>query len=625
MKKMYPIIVFLCLFASANAVENSSFSFDAPPGPQFSEIEKQAQLAKGERVMTMVMEAYRSGSKEVRIPPGDYRFAHKERKGSQGIYPLEFNRLQRDADHPFTIDATDVTFWFDLGDEQLPPGHSCVGFINCRNIIFKGATLDRGSRGNIEGCIAGIDVPNNRFEVRISPGITVPSSFKDNHEQRLLPFKADGRFCAPLYSLQMGGDHLRYKSVTPADNGRYWITMKDPELINTIRNPNWERAYGDLGILKVGDGLSCVLSTAQAISLVSSASLTMSGLRVYVAKGGGSETGGEGSHLWKDCYFGPRPGTSQWQGGDGYMFNATRHGATLDNVTIIHSTDDIVNFHGYWGVIEGIAGNRVTFKMDQMVRLALEDARPGDHLRFIDKMTGKNVGESKITEIDKNGVTLDTPVTATPEASVEWIDHECGGWTVQNCQFHDNLQRLLILSGPGIVRHCTMARQGSSIDLNTAMAQVGGVPSGITIQDNVFTDVGNRPAGASITARGHSLRSEGEPAIENLHIERNVFERSGGAAIILTGVKNARIINNQFESPIRSGIISSPNTPAERQAIVLRRSSSVEVASNILLDPENYARPDQVIQSTMLGVDDCNDISLDGHLFKDVPKRSKLE
>ena len=95
---------------------------------------------------------------------------------------------------------------------------------------------------------------------------------------------------------------------------------------------------GDLGVVSVGDGLSCLYTSAGVIVLDESANITLHGVSEYIAKGGPSESGGDGAHLWKDCYFGPRPGTSQWQGGEGFMFNATRHGTTLDRVTICHTS-----------------------------------------------------------------------------------------------------------------------------------------------------------------------------------------------------------------------------------------------------------------------------------------------
>ena len=43
------------------------------------------------------------------------------------------------------------------------------------------------------------------------------------------------------------------------------------------------------------------------------------------------------------------------------MFNATRHGTTLDRVTVLHSTDDILNIHGYWSLVQSVDGNSVRF------------------------------------------------------------------------------------------------------------------------------------------------------------------------------------------------------------------------------------------------------------------------
>ena len=146
----------------------AEFSFDAPAGPQFPDEQKQAQREAGARIVPLVLEAFRGGADSVRIPPRDYRFG-KERWGRDGvIYPLEFADLQRDDAHPFTIDATGATFWFDLPDDQAPTCHFCIGFKNCRNIIFKGATIDRATRGHVEGRITQFDFAGNRIELQLS-------------------------------------------------------------------------------------------------------------------------------------------------------------------------------------------------------------------------------------------------------------------------------------------------------------------------------------------------------------------------------------------------------------------------------------------------------------------------
>jgi hypothetical protein len=602
-------------------VPDATFSFSAPAGPQFTQAEKESQREVGKKVISMVMKAFESNAAEVRIPPGDYRFGQERYEGARVIYPLGFENMQRDAKHPFVIDATGATFWFDLDDNQMPPGHRCVGFQNCRNIVLRGAILDRGTRGCIEGRITRIDRESNRFEIQPSPGIVVPATYKGGEEQRLFPFKSDGRFCAPLYDLQPGIRKLRYKDITPSADGRYWINMQDPDLMDRIHDVNWERAYGDLGVIRVGDGLSCLYTTAGAIVLEDSANITLHGISVYVAKGGPSESGGDGAHLWKDCYFGPRPGTSQWKGADGYLCRSTRYGATLDNVTIRHTADDLQNFHGIWGKVKAVSGRQVTLETNPSLRPTLTNARPGDRLRFIHRKTGVLLGEVKLTALKDFQLTLDQDATPFAEAQAEWLDHECAGWVVQNCRWEDNFQRLLIMSGPGTVRGCTFTRMGSNISLNTGMGLVGGIPSDITIVDNIFTDVNPRPYAATIEARAHNAQGQdGIPPIERLIITGNTFIRPGGPAMSLIGIKDSRIENNRIDSSGLATAIARPSDERNNQVIMLRQSTGVELKGNTRTDPEKYTQLGFDNQAEWLGLDDTKDISLGGKRLQDTPK-----
>ena len=499
------IFLATCLAVISHA-HATGFPFAAPCGPQFNNAEKQAQFEAGKRVVQMVLDAFRAGADSVRIPPGDYRFG-KERWDRDGVvYPLEFADLQRDDNHPFTIDATGVTLWFDLPDDQAPTCHFCVGFKNCRNIIFKGATIDRGSRGHVEGRITRIDPAANRIELELSPGLTVPTAFSGQLEQRVVPFHADGTFHTSLYALQNGGVHLKYQHISQPDAGRHcWVAMLDHALLDT-------------NTLRIGDGLSCVYAVTSALELVRSAKLTMDGIRTYAPKAWGAECGGDGRHHWKNCYFGPRPGTSQWQGGEGFMFNATRHGTTLDHVTICHTTDDTANFHGYWSSVASVSEHRVTFRRNDVTH---RDLAPGDSVIFYHKISGAEIGRARLTAIDGDTVTLDQPSEKFADTIAEWPDHECAGWLVQNCDWHDNYQRLLIQSGPGTVRDCRFTRWGSNIELNTVLDFIeGGVPRDIRIENNIFTDVG---------IAEHTHRA---PPFGTITISGNTFDRPATTAII---------------------------------------------------------------------------------------------
>jgi hypothetical protein len=589
------------------------FRFDAPAGPEFSDAQKQTQRERGKTVLPTVLEAFERGASEVRIPPGDYRFPQERHEGSKVIFPLGFEKLVRDENHPFVIDATGVTWWFDLDDQQMPPGHRCVAFRQCRNIVLRGATLDRGTRGCIEGRVTRIDREGNRFEIQPSPGVHVPSTYKGGEEQRLIPFKSDGRFCAPLYDLQAGVRKLRYKDVTPSSEGRYWIQMLDTALMERIHDGDWERAYGDLGVIRVGDGLSCIYTTAGAIVIEDSANITLHGVHVYVAKGGPSESGGDGAHLWKDCYFGPRPGTSQWKGADGFLCRSTRHGSTLDNVTIRHSADDVQNFHGIWGKVKSVSGTQVTLETNSALRPTLSNARAGDRLRFIHRKSGEFLGDATLVEHRDFQITLDRDATPFAEGQAEWLDHECAGWVVQNCLWEDNFQRLLIMSGPGTVRGCTFVRMGSNISLNTGMGVVGGIPRDITIADNRFVDVSPRPHHAAIDARAHNAQGrDGVPPMERLHITGNTIIRSGGPAMTLVGIQNSRIENNHIDSPVRATILARPADGAFRHAVLVHHSASVELQDNTLRDPHSDVQQDPNGAGNLVGLEAARNITVNG-------------
>jgi hypothetical protein len=287
----------------------------------------------------------------------------------------------------------------------------------------------------------------------------------------------------------------------------------------------------------------------------------------------------------------------------------------MDHVTVRHAADDLHNFHGIWGRIQSVSGNEIILEKNASLRPTLHNSRPGDRLRFIHRKTGALLGEAKVTAVRDFQVSLDQAAAPFEEAQVEWLDHECAGWVVQNCRLEDNFQRLLIMSGPGTVRGCTFARMGSNISLNTGMGLVGGIPSDITIADNFFIDVCPRPKGSSIEARAHNAEGkEGVPPIERLFITGNTFVRSGGPALHLAGIRDATIANNRFEAPVRASVIAAPDSQMDCQAVMLRHSSGVLLRANDLSDAA-FTRPDPISRSPMLGIQGVERIAFEGRIL----------
>jgi arylsulfatase B len=526
----------------------AEFSFDHPAGPQFTDADKQAQLDKGNGIAGLVRMAFDSGAASVTIPPGDYRFG-QETWGKDGpIYPLEFRGMNRDAAHPFRIIAEGVTFWFNLPPDQAPSAHFALRFIDCSHISLEGATLDRDPRGCMEGRITQLDDADNRIEIEASKGTLIPSIFSGELEQRLVPFNADGTFCAALYALQLKGPgQLMYRNVEPGTQpGRYWVNLHEKsELLKTNRSPAWRRAYGDAGTLQVGDGLSLVYTTTLAISLMDSTALKLIGVKSYITKGCSRELGGGGGHLWKDCYFGPRPGTCHWQGGEGFLSGCMERGSTYDGITMQHTTDDIMNINGFWGYLEKTEGQTMTLQRDHQM-----PAQPGDELNFFDAQTGQPAGKATVTAVSGQILTLDRDAAPFANAIAENPRFQCDGWTIKNCTFKDCYQRLLVQGGNGgTLRDNTFTRMGSHISLesNFFTKNEGGICRDILIENNIFDQVAIHPGGVSLVAGFQSLNHQASTALlSNITVRGNRFVDSGNPAIKFYLVNGGDISGNTF-------------------------------------------------------------------------------
>lgn len=571
------------LLAPLAALNAADFSFDAPAGPQFSEEQKQAQREAGSRVVPMVREAFRNGADLVRIPPGDYRFG-KETWGKDGpIYPLEFRGMKRDATKPFRIMAQGVTFWFDLPPDQAPHAHFALGFVNCSHLTLEGATLDRDPRGCMEGRITQIDNAGNRIEIEATKGTLILTNFSGELEQRIVPFNADGTFCTALYALQLRSPaRLAYQSVEPGTQpGRYWVNFPErSELLKTNGDPAWWRAYGDAGTLQVGDGLSLIYTTTIAIGVMDCAGLKFIGIRNHITKGGVRELGGGGGHLWKDCYFGPRPGTCHWQSGDGILTGCMERGSTYDGLTMRHTTDDLLDIHGFWGYVEKTAGDTITIQRSHQM-----PAEPGDELNFFDAQTGEPAGKAIVINVRDQTLTLDRAGQPFANAIAENPKRQNNGWEIRNCDFRDCYQRLLVQGGnDGTLRNNRFTRVGSCVELhsNFFTKNEGGICRGIRILDNVFEDVAIHPDGVALRAGFQSLNNQARtPLLKDITIRGNHFINSGKRAIELSLVSGGIISGNTFENSGKPRVLTGKASPKDDpQPVLLKQCTNIIVKDN---------------------------------------------
>lgn len=575
MKSVRTLVVLL-LAALTGVVETAAFEtppfdFNAPPGPEFVETEKTEQRERGRNLTTLIREAFDENKDSVVVPPGDYRFG-KSGRGKQGrIYGLDFRGMKRTADKPFRIIAKDATFWFELPPEQAPTCYFAVGFVDCANLTLEGATLDRDGRACMEGRITRIDDENGRIEIEASKGSFVPTTFSNGTEQRIIPFNADGTFCTALYKLQhVGPDRLKYESVKPSEKpGCYWVEFpKNSKLLECNRDPAWHAVYGDAGTLQVGDGLHLIYATTHAVSVQNCDNLQFIGIKNHIPKGCLSHVGGKGGHLWKDYYSGPRPGTNQWQGGDGIMSGRMERGCTVDGAVICHATDDPFNFHGYWAYVESTSGNSIT-----IVGPLKMPVETGDVLNFFKKDDGAFAGRGTVESVGNKTITLREDATGFFDCVAENPKRQDNDFVIRNCKVFDCYQRVLIQGGNGgVIENNYFARLGHSVELNSNFFtnNEGGICRDIRITNNIFEDVAVYPGAVTLDIGFSPLnKKSASRLVERISVERNRFSGSGRHAVRIRNARDCNVADNELIDIGRGNCLLSDSAKGEVAPVLI--------------------------------------------------------
>jgi hypothetical protein len=423
---------------------------DLPPGPQFSPAEKQRQTVLGAALPAKVLAAYAAGASGFQVPPGGYRWPAVTTGAD--IWPLVFVSLRRPADSPFTIDASGATFFFETrgaGFEPAPHVSRGLRFVNCSNLILRGLTTDFDPPNTIEGRVTAIDRAGNRLQVELSVGSLFrsapPNLATHPNVGRFIPYKSSGEFITPLYSFQ-NNRGLRLANWTEIDNStrQFWATLENSQLLTTTAEPGWRRAFGSAGQLEVGDAIAIMYAVGTAMEILESESVTVSGWKNYAAKTGFEETLGEGGHRFEHLVFGKRPLTNRLMGGEGVMSNACRKGSQWRNVSISLTTDDLFNFHGYWGYVSEVDGNLVAFHFDCLrpgcfTARSTGAVRVGDRVNWRHNNTMELQGSSIVTEvINATLLRFDNDVSAYgAELVAEFPDTANAGWSVRDSRFFD--------------------------------------------------------------------------------------------------------------------------------------------------------------------------------------------
>eukprot|EP00117_Sycon_ciliatum_P012591 scpid59347/ scgid13603/ len=590
-----------------------TFSWDDPPGPQFTAEQKQEQIQKGKSVVADVMDSFVKNASSHIIAPGNYRWLLPD---GPTTFQVSFQNMTRPADNPFTIVATGVTFWISpMAPTQTLHASFGVQFLNCSHIHVVGLTLDGDPRGVIEGKVVQVDIEQNRIRLSLTNGsypfqpfIADPAA---HNFLRFLPYKFNGDFMGPLYAFQHLDD-IYFSHLSELDSqGMFWATLRTPRLLTITNTTRWKAAYGNWGVIEPNDGISILVTRAKVLELENSAAMVFDGLTNYMAKGSLHLTVGDGGHSFQNTLFSRRPSTNQLYGGDGVMVNAVRRGPVFDNFTVVTSSDDIINFHSYWGYVNSVHDDVVVFERSSFNLRSTAVLRPGDEAVFYNNKTFEKLGTLVFEErLDVNIIRFNDSTAAFANSIAFFPQWACENWAMRNSKFLDCYQRVLIQAGSGEFVNNRMEGVGSAIVIRSTPAShnEGGVPGNILIANNTIVDTATAPYRDRTMSSPIHIGVMYEPKLpiyDRIHIINNTIIRPGDTGINMWTASRSLIIGNSIVDPHYITSIADPND-GHAQGIFVAMSQGITVSGNNIHDSHHVCIADNRTGSAVLGLGENN-------------------
>ena len=549
------------------------YSASHPPGPSFTEIQKQEQREAGLRMLTDLRSAYASGAGSFTMPPGDYRFG----TGWKGADSFLLENLDRDGKPPFRILGHGATLWFDLGPDSAPKVNYMLRLSGCSNIVLEGVILDSDPRGCMDAKVTDFDVAGNRIQVEPLAG-TQRLTKAPARQNRFVPFKANGHHIAALYNIDggWGPRDLSYRAFSTTPDGKFWFEMETDVLLKTIRDPAWLAVYGPEGVIEKGDVLTFLWSVSFSIHLQNCKQITVRDCKVFAAKSVTYETG-YGGNRWINCRFMPRPRTNQLLGGEGRMSSECMVGSLVDGAVHQRATDDAFMYRALWRHALRVGSNSITFREDVPALLA-----PGHRAELFHAKTKAYLGQLAVESVkDKRTVIFKQPVGETyANSTAIFSDHMNAGWTVRNSFFLDCYQCMpLIQCGPGIFENNRIERAGAFVRIhNGEIGHIeGGLADEVVFRANLFADSFLCPPNP-----GFFVEGKGRP-LANLTLEGNLICRTGRSAVDISHARGVVLKDNIVIHPYEGRALRKEAKWVELPAFALEHIQGARIENNLVI------------------------------------------
>jgi hypothetical protein len=457
----------------------------------------------------------------------------------------------------------------------------------CQRVVVRDLVIDYDPVPFSQGTIRAVDVENGSFELEVQEGFSTPDAenFLKAHE----PYGKWGMIIDPGTRRIRAGtpDHYmtpRWEHVS----GRTWRFSTDKE--HYRRNLVHMRVGDSYVHLARGYGSAVTAQGCDGIRIENVLVHASPGLAVGLV-------GNRGEILVRglEVRFPSETNRLLTTDADGVHCQQNRSGPVIEDCYFEGMADDAINIYAPPNVLREIRSPTQWLVSPGCIVL------PGDRLQVFDPQTGQLRGGVRAADVKVEGraflLTIDPPL----EGAVAGADHRvadtlynidaCGAdFRIRRNHMHGNRRYgCLLRAGAGVVEDNTFEdTTGAGVVVtNEPDWPEGPMPWGITIRRNCFLRGGtclgyaDTPHGAALSIRasrlGHALADA--EAIRDVIIENNVFQDRAGAALFVGGAQGIQVTKNR--------ITATPDAELRTNgpAILVQRSSGVELADNTVFDP----------------------------------------
>ncbi len=575
----------------------------------WSDGEKQRQSDNAVKLVADLKKAKGEGCKSFTIPKDDYRFGSK-------VLPC----FQLEDFHDMSIEGSGSTFW--INGRIRNDG---IRLIRCSDVKIRNLIIDCDPFSYIQTTVKSIDAQGKSLTVEADPGFPLPDQ---TWNKKVGDIKAI--FLKPDHSYH--NQRMDWiKTIMPdAKGGRLFrIELRD----NSIFDYNTPIAPGD-SLLLPDRGMR------NSINIDGSSRVTLEGISIYAAASMAIvEYGGDGANVYRNCRVVPRPGTKRLLACNADVFHSlmVRCGPTIENCEFSQACDDLINIHGFFGMV---------FRQDSPTEL-LMTIEPGkvdlteENLRFIGWQEERLIGEAKVISCEEvkddalkaealempaklvKGVPgarirsfykfailkikLDLPVTAPQCTVVDNYAFTGAGAVIRNNYLHHSIARGVLLKGENSVFEGNRVEQIGHVGLLVATDRYffeNACPNKISIRNNTFTDcnlflssrlwLNGQHATIAVwnDGRDQAFSRLGTGECRDISISGNKIVRAPMTAIFMSNTLRGSITGNTIVEPgcAEPDAKSAQELVDNDYAIYLTCSEGVEISGNVVKSPGRWCK-----------------------------------